>query len=82
MTPPALRPREVAETLQVKTDVVLGWIRSGELRACNVAQRAGGRPRWRVMPGDLAAFEASRMAQPNKPAVRRRKRDPQVIQFF
>jgi hypothetical protein len=62
--------------------VVLGWIRSGELRACNVAQRAGGRPRWRILLGDLAAFQAARSAQPPRPAARRRKATPGVITFF
>jgi len=79
---PALRPREVAERLVVRVDVVLAWIKRGELRACNVAQRAGGRPRWRILESDLQTFLASRAAQPPAPAVRRRKRDCKIVEYF
>ena len=80
--PPALKPREIATRLGVKVDSVLTWIRRGELRALDVSQARGKRPRWRILPGDLVAFELSRMAQPPKPAMRRRKTDPSVIRFF
>jgi len=82
VAPPALRVREVSERLAVKPDVVLAWIRRGELRALDVSQARGLKPRWRILPGDLASFLASRMATPPAPPVRRRRKDPSVIAFF
>lgn len=78
----ALKVREVAERLRVKPDAILAWIRRGELRALDVSQARGLKPRWRILPGDLAAFEASRMVQPPARAVRRRRRDPEVTEYF
>ena len=79
-----LVPREVAERYGVALDKVLGWIRSGELRAVNVATRQGGQPRWRISPSDLALFEASRSSQPSSPRVARarRKKDNDVFEYY
>ena len=80
----ALTPPEVADYFGISPDKVLAWIRNGELRAINVATKLGGRPRYRVTPGDLAAFEASRAAVPQSRPVRKRRRksDNNVIEFF
>ena len=76
-------PPEVARRLRVKPSKVLGWIRRGELRAINVAERQGGRPRWRVLAEDLAAFEAARGAQPQVRVPRRRRGDADVrVKYF
>jgi hypothetical protein len=62
---------------------VLGWIRAGELSAINVAQQVGGRPRYRIDPVDLAAFEARRLVRTqSSPSVRRRKQTADVVEFF
>lgn len=58
-----LTPPEIAETLAVARAKVLAWIRSGELRAINVATSIKGRPRYVVFADDLAAFERSRSNQ-------------------
>jgi hypothetical protein len=34
----------------------LAWISNGELVAVNVAERTGGRPRWRIRRSDLEDF--------------------------
>jgi excisionase family DNA binding protein len=78
----ALKVREVAERLRVKPDAILAWIRRGELRALDVSQSRGLKPRWRILPGDLAAFEASRMATPPPKPVRRNRHDPAVVEFY
>ncbi len=76
-------PPEIAERFGVDAHKVLGWIRRGELRALNVATTTGGRPRFRISPADLAAFEASRSAGPPPKISRiRRRRDPQIVEFF
>ena len=78
LTPPA-----IANRLAVTPETVLGWIRSGELKAVNVAQRSCRRPRFRVDPIDLEIFLQGRQAvsTPKTPAPRR-QRNPDVIQFF
>lgn len=74
---------QIAERFGVKPEKIVAWIRTGELRAMNVAQRAGGRPRYRINPADLADFENRRaIISTTKPAPRKRRHDGDVIQFF
>ena len=74
-------PPEVADLYAVNANKVLGWIRSGELRATNVAASLIGRPRWRISPADLAVFEQRRSAI-TPPKSRPRRKAVGVIQFF
>jgi hypothetical protein len=76
-----LSPPQIAEQYGVDPNKVIGWIRAGELRAVNVGNGAS-RPRYRISPADLALFEAARAVQPPTPRIRRRRIDPNVIQFF
>jgi excisionase family DNA binding protein len=78
-----LSPGDVAEELGLDIRKVLAWIRSGELRAANVATRLDGRkPRWRIAQADLETFLAARTAGPTpKPAPRRRS-DPSIMEYF
>jgi excisionase family DNA binding protein len=78
-----LSVRDVCERYGVSEHTVLGWIRSGELRAVNVGRRPEGKKaRWRVTEEALAAFELSRTPTPPPPRKRRRKRPQDVIQFY
>ena len=74
-------PPQVAELYGVDAHKVVRWIRAGELHAVNVGDGTN-RPRYRISHADLAAFEAGRAVQPPAPRVRRRRADPNVIQFF
>ncbi len=65
-----LSPPAIAERLGVSPEKVIRWIARGELRAVNLADRLGGRPRWRVSQADLESFLAARAAQP-RPGRRR-----------
>ena len=67
-----LTPPELARALRVDVHTVLDWIKSGQLRAVNVGT-PGKRPRWRIDPADVAAFEATRTAQPQGRTPRRKK---------
>jgi len=51
-----LSPPQVAKQLGVDPAKVIGWLRRGELVGVNVADRLGGRPRYRIDPAELAAF--------------------------
>jgi hypothetical protein len=83
-SPPAgfLTPPQVGRLLGVKASKVGLWIRSGELKAVDVSERRGGRPRWKIPPESLTAFFAARSSRPSLPQVRRRKRDVQVTEYF
>jgi hypothetical protein len=75
-------PPEVADELRVDPAKVLGWIRSGQLRAVNVGDGAR-RPRYRISGADLQVFLAARSAGPAPRVSRIRRRQPQgVTEFF
>jgi hypothetical protein len=79
----ARTPNQIARRLRVGIHKVLGWIKSGELRAVNVARDTGRRPQWSVLPEDLADFERRRAAVPaTKPTRCRRRKHQDVIEFF
>jgi hypothetical protein len=81
-TPP-LTPNQFARRLGIGIHKVLAWIRSGELRAINVALNTTKRPQWSIPADAVTDFETRRAAVPvAKPARRRRRRDTNVIEFF
>jgi hypothetical protein len=54
-----------------------------ELSAINVSRRPGGKPKWRITPEGLRAFELLRSASPVEPcAKQRRKTATDVVQFY
>jgi excisionase family DNA binding protein len=73
-----LSPPQYAKQLGIQAEKVLRWIRSGELKAVNVAQNSGvGRPRWRISAQEIQRFELSRSntSPPQRPRRARRKPD-------
>lgn len=56
-----LSPPQVGRLLSTGNDQVLGWIRSGELKAVNLSRSR--RPRWKINPADLARFLEARSNQ-------------------
>src|SRR5262245_29381927 len=81
--PPAagLTPPELAALLRISVDKVHHWIRSGELGAVDVVAQLGRRPRYRILPHHLAAFEASRRGATGTRPPRRKKRSL-AIDFY
>ena len=78
-----LTPPQLARQLGVSPDKIVGWIRSGELRAVNIASSPKGRPRFLIDPKDVEAFEARRSIHKTPCTPRRRKRaSDDVIEFF
>lgn len=78
LTPPA-----IADRLAVNVDKVHAWLRRGELRGYDVSEKPGmGRPRWRIDPSDLQAFLDRRAAIVKPPAIRKKKKKAEVIQFY
>lgn len=77
-----LTPPQYARQLGVDTAKVLKWIRSGELKAADFSTNRGNKPRFLIDQADIVTFELSRQVQPPAPRLRRRRADPNVIQFF
>jgi excisionase family DNA binding protein len=77
-----LTVQQVADRYSVTAHTVLGWIACGELRAINVGRTRGAKkPRWRITPAALDAFEAARSTTPPAPVAPRRKQE-EVIRFY
>ena len=66
-----MSPPEVARLLGVGETKVLGWVKSGELAAVNLAAKTLGRPRYRISPQALDDFLAGRQANPPEEAPAR-----------
>ena len=76
LTPPA-----VAQRLGVDPARVIGWIRAGRLRAINLSD-GELRPRFRIDPADLDDFLRAREVVARPKPQRRRRKDPNVIEFY
>ena len=69
-----LTPPQLARQLRIEPPKVIAWINRGELRAVNVADRTGGRPRWRISPDAVDEFMRPRESKTPAPTVKRPKR--------
>jgi excisionase family DNA binding protein len=74
----------VACALGVRRGKILNWIARGELVGVNIADRATGRPRWRIPQAALDSFLAMRSCRPPDPVrrVRRPKPDANYVEYF
>jgi predicted site-specific integrase-resolvase len=61
--------KQYAQQLGVSENKVLAWIRTGQLRALNVASNVKNRPRWKITADARREFEESRTAKPSEPAT-------------
>ena len=80
-----LTPPQIATRLRVSPDKIVAWIRSGELRAFNVASEKAMSPRWRVAEADLQTFLDRRSnPAPNPPPQKRarRKKSDAFVEYF
>jgi excisionase family DNA binding protein len=75
-----LTPPQIAKQLHVDPAKILRWIGRGELAGINVAEKLGGRPRWRISRENLDSFLAGRT---NRPATtgKPRRRQRQAVGF-
>jgi hypothetical protein len=78
-----LSPPQVGQIVGVTPEKVIAMIRSGELRAIDVATRGSRRPRYRVRPEDLESWARGREAVPTPTArATRRRRQSGVKEFY
>lgn len=77
-------PPEYGKELGVDPSKVIVWIRSGELRAVNVATSTTGRPRYKIPLDAICEFESRRSARKPVAAVRRkrRKQETDFVTYF
>lgn len=78
-----LSVKQLQKKYGVGEHTVLGWIRTGELRAINVSRSGSSRPKWRISEEALKAFEEHRSAvkQP-QPHVHRKRSTDDVTEFI
>ncbi len=81
-TAAGLTVRDVARRYRVGEDKVRGWIKRGELTACNTAAVLCGKPRWVILPEALAAFEQRRQGGPPAKPTPRRRRPTGMIDYY
>lgn len=72
---------EVMARCRVGQAKVHGWIRSGELKAVNVASRLGARPQW-VIPAEALEEFLNRRSSAPAPKPARRKRKAAGVDFY
>jgi len=60
-----LSPPEVAQQLGVTPETVIGWIKSGTLKATNVG-KGKTRPRYRIQQSNIDLFLLSRQPEPRR----------------
>jgi transposase len=72
---------DLANRFRVSPDRVRAWVRSGRLKALNVADARCGRPRFVVTPEAVAEFERQAAAA-TPPIPPRRKRRSAAIDYF
>ncbi len=72
----AMTVRQLARLLGVAPTRVRGWIKSGQLRALNLASSPLARPRMLILPDDWEAFRRAHAAVPEQPPKRRRRKVP------
>lgn len=68
-----LTPPQIAKELGICRDTVLGWVRSGELKAVDVRNSGSFRPSYRIHPDWVAEFLNRRQVIPPPKIVRRKK---------
>jgi excisionase family DNA binding protein len=79
-----LTPSQIASRLRVGVDKIHAWIKSGQLRASNLATKTTGRPRYGIDERDLDAFIAGRTVTPRTRISRtsRKRLKNDVVEFF
>jgi len=78
-----LTPPKLAESWGISPDKVLSWIRSGELRAVNVATDRRSRPRYLIDAQAIEEFELARSIEPVRATTRRKpNRDDGITEYF
>jgi len=85
MPEPFKTVRQLATELGVDPNKVLTWIHTGELRAIDVSERRGGRPRWRIPLEAWADFQRARSntALPSpRQKTRKTRKTEEVIEFY
>ncbi len=85
MTATTFTPHEISQRYRVNINVVLDWLKTGELQGFSVTRTPDPKkPRWRISEDALAAFELRRTVGTTvvPASKRRRPASSPVIDFF
>jgi hypothetical protein len=77
-----LTVRDVARLYRVSPDKVRSWIARGELLAVNTSDVRCAKPRYVVLPHQLADFETCRQVTPPPKKLARRKKKTTGIDYY
>jgi len=77
-----LTPTQLAKRWGVAVDKIYDLIATGQLPAINVAVKPNGKPRYRIPPDAIAAFESARSVGRPKLTKQRRRRHTNVVEYF
>ena len=72
---------DLCQRWRVGGDKIRALIRAGKLQAINTSMTDCARPRYVVMPEEVARFEQSRSTAP-PPKPKRRKRQSHLIDYY
>jgi hypothetical protein len=67
------KPIELAKRYGCKVGKIHAFIRAGLLRAVDISLPGSERPRWRILPADIEAFERARSSRPAAKATPKRR---------
>jgi hypothetical protein len=76
--PEYFTPPELAKLWRVSPEKIIAFIRGEELAAFDAARKGASRPRWRITPDAVRAFEHGRQATPRPELPPRRQRRTEV----
>lgn len=77
-----LSVKDIQERYGVGEHTVLGWIKAGDLTAININRVLGRRPKYRITPEALEAFELLRTVQTAAPRKRARRKREEEISYY
>lgn len=77
-----LKIKEIMTLLNVSRDTTERWIKTGQLRAINIAVNSKtDHASWRIPSGAVEEFVQSRSTRPPVPKSTTRHRTPEIVEF-
>lgn len=75
-------PPEYAARVRAKPETIIAAIKRGELEAIDLARPGARRPRYRISPEAIQAFERRRLAGPAPKTTRRKRQAVDYREYY